>query len=185
VYPELRLLTNWQKIANLKMRNLETIAVPMIESVGKSEVANHNHLHRTWCVTRQCEAVLREMGVMNISYIGHGFGSFLTPAAIAQKQATALSRETIVFCHMGGHNPHFRKQTANIIEAFILAAESRDDISLRVYMMRNFSGITRAHHPRISYHLGSLPHREILEAYRASDVSIHVSSHEGLGLGIL
>ena len=155
----------------------------MIELVGKSEVANHNHLHRTWCVTRQCQDVLREMGVKNTSYIGHGFGSCLTREAIDQKKAIALSRERIVFCHIGGHNPHFRKQTAKIVEAFALAAESRDDIGLRIYMMRNFSGVSMAHHPRISYHLGPLPHREILEVYRSSDVSIQVSSHEGLGLG--
>jgi glycosyltransferase involved in cell wall biosynthesis len=183
LYPELRLLTNWQKIANLKIRNLEAIAVPMIESVGKSEVPNHNYLHRTWCVTRQCENVLREMGVKNTSYIGHGFGPRLTREAIDQKKAIALSRERIVFCHMGGHNPHFRKRTANVIEAFTLAAERRDDICLRVYMMRNFSGVSKAHHPRISYHLGSLPHSEVLAAYRSSDVSIQVASHEGLGLG--
>jgi glycosyltransferase involved in cell wall biosynthesis len=50
-------------------------------------------------------------------------------------------------------------------------------------MMRNFSGISRAHHPRISYHLGPLPHSDIQTAYRSSDVSIQVASHEGLGLG--
>src|SRR5262249_2121287 len=140
-------------------------------------------VERTWCVTRQCEDVLRAMGVKNTSYIGHGFGQRLTQQAIGEKKTIALSREGIVFCHMGGHNPHFRKQTAKVVEAFSLAAERRDDISLQVYMMRNFSGISQAPHPRISYHLGSLPHSEILAAYRSSDVSIQVASHEGLGLG--
>ena len=38
-------------------------------------------------------------------------------------------------------------------------------------------------HPRIEYVFENLRHEDIIDTYRQSDVSIQISSHEGLGLG--
>jgi len=38
-------------------------------------------------------------------------------------------------------------------------------------------------HDQIEYHLGSLRHSDVLRVYDDADVSVQISSHEGLGLG--
>ncbi len=175
---------NWKRLRNLRMPNLKLIAVPNVETVRASEVLEHNRLDATWFTTAQCMDVLRARGVTNGRYIGHGFGLPLSVERIAKKIASTRDREHLIFCHIGGHNPVSRKQTPKVIEAFKKAALARKDIHLNVCVMGQFaSDLDEEAHPQINYVFRSLSHDEILEFYREADVSIQVSSHEGLGLG--
>ena len=105
VYPEICFPMNWKKIRNFMVRGTSVVAVPMIETVRRSEVLEHNSLERTWCNTQQCFDILGSAGVTNRVYIGHGFGSRLSEVAVAAKVRTVLSRKELLFSHIGGHNP--------------------------------------------------------------------------------
>jgi glycosyltransferase involved in cell wall biosynthesis len=184
IYPEICFPGNWRKIRNFSVRGTSVVAVPNIETVRRSEVLEHNDLARTWCNTRQCFDVLRSSGVDNRVYIGHGFGPMLPHAAVAAKVRTTLSRRELLFSHIGGHNPVSRKQTPKVIAAFLKAAQARDDIKLKICIMNSSATIVDEYrHPRIEYAFGNLRHEDIIDTYRQSDVSIQISSHEGLGLG--
>jgi len=182
IYPEICFPFNWKKIRNFTVRGTSVVAVPMIETVRRPEILGHNDLARTWCNTRQCFDVMRSHGVGNAIYIGHGFGPKLSGSDIAEKVQSTLSRKEILFSHIGGHNAVSRKQTPKVIAAFLKAAETRDDIRLKICLM-NSSDMTVHDHPRIEYVISNLRHEDIIDTYRQSDVSIQISSHEGLGLG--
>jgi glycosyltransferase involved in cell wall biosynthesis len=90
----------------------------------------------------------------------------------------------LTFCHFGGHNPFSRKQTGIVVNAFRKAALHRPDLLLKVFIMdAAASQICFEDHDQIEYHLGSLHHADVMRTYEAADVSIQISSHEGLGLG--
>jgi glycosyltransferase involved in cell wall biosynthesis len=182
IYPEICFPFNWKKIANFIVRGASVVAVPMIETVRRPEILNHNGLARTWCNTRQCLEVMRSHGVRNAVYIGHGFGRKLSESEVEDKVQATRSRKGILFSHIGGHNAVSRKQTPKVIAAFMKAAEAREDIRLKICLM-NFSDMTLSEHPRIEYVISNLRHEDIIDTYRQSDVSIQISSHEGLGLG--
>ena len=184
VYPEVCFSQNWWKITNLKVPGLRIATVPNIETVRGSEVPNHNRLHSTWFNTKQAMEVLGSRGVTNGRFIGHGAGSKLSDDAIRAKMSRTLSRGHIVFCHFGGHNPVSRKQTGTVVSAFTKATCYRCDILLKIFIMdRAASQLPFEKHDQIEYHLGSLRHSDVLRVYDDADVSVQISSHEGLGLG--
>jgi glycosyltransferase involved in cell wall biosynthesis len=156
----------------------------MSETVLASEVRLHNRLTRTLFNTRHCESVLREHGVINGRYIGHGFGRALPSSRIAAKQQALRSRSSIRFLHVGGHNPTTRKNTPLVLQAFIAAASLRSDIALTLTSMVEVSAFYRGAIPdAVTVIDRNLQRAEIAALYESHDVSIQVSSHEGLGLG--
>ena len=184
LYPEICYSRNWQKITNLKVPDLRVVAVPNSETVRASEVLAHNRLDETWYNTRQCMQVLTSNGVKNGVFIGHGVGPRISSDFVRSKTAATLSREQLVFCHFGGHNPVSRKQTRIVVSAFRRAVSHRTDMLLKVFIMDGAaSQLSLEEHEQIEYHLSSLRHSDVISAYQNSDVSIQISSHEGLGLG--
>jgi glycosyltransferase involved in cell wall biosynthesis len=86
--------------------------------------------------------------------------------------------------HIGGHNSIQRKQTPKVLAAFVEASKFRRDIHLTVTMMSDQSEYIVTHlPPNVTLIDRILSHAEILKLYECCDVSIQVSSHEGLGLG--
>jgi glycosyltransferase involved in cell wall biosynthesis len=184
VCPEVCWEPNWTRLKSLSVDNLAICSVPNIETVRKSEVIQHSTLHATWYNTKLSETILYRLGVRNGTYIGHAFGCALNEAFLKRKVQRLRTRDYIAFVHVGGHNPVLRKQTHLVIEAFSRALQYRNDIHLTVAVMNSlFELRDDAIAPNITVINETLSHDEILDLYEQNDVSIQVSSHEGLGLG--
>jgi FkbM family methyltransferase len=177
---------NWDRLFAVQehFSKLIICSIPLIEIVVKEEIPNHNRLTSTLYCTRQAEKVLNESGVNNGIFLGHGFGQTLPLSRLEEKRRRLAQRSKIRFLHVAGHNPKTRKNTNQVIEAFSQALTLRLDIELTITSMD----------PVSTYYSGELPsgitivdrclsRDEILELYEEHDVSIQVSSHEGLGLG--
>lgn len=183
IYPEICWEVNWSTLGQISIPGLFVAGVPNLEIVRKGEAPRHGSaLSLTMCPTRAVEQILYSHGVRNTRYIGHGFGRPLTDADVDKKVGRMQAREVTRFLHIGGHNPKSRKQTPYVIEAFLLALEQRNDIRLTVTVM-DTQNIDFPRHENIEYVVGSLGHSEVMELYKACDVSIQVSSHEGVGMG--
>ena len=183
IYPEICWEVNWRTLEQLSVPGLFVAGVPNLETVRKTEVPRHGTaLSMTLCPTRTIEQILYSHGVRNTRYIGHGYGGHISDADIDEKVGRMRGREGIRYIHIGGHNPKSRKQTPYVIEAFLIALQKRNDIRLTVTVM-DTQNIDFPQHENIEYVIGSLAHDEVMELYKASDVSIQVSSHEGVGMG--
>lgn len=184
IYPEVCWDTNWDKLRRLSMVNLFTACVPNIETVRRQEVPYHTLFSRILCNTRVCENMFLAHGITHTHYIGHGYGEMLDQAAVSRKLSQLDASQMIRFVHVAGHNPHTRKQTRKVINAFRMALLQRDDIELVVSVMANWDRSDAEAFPdKIRVINRPLSHAQILDLYRTAHVSIQISSHEGLGLG--
>ena len=184
VVPEVCWPQNWSRLNSIEVDNLCICTVPNIETVRKSEIQLHNSTYSTWYNTKIAQTVLTDRGVRNGIYIGHGFGKPRDVGFSAAKQQQLNSRDYISFVHIGGHNSIQRKQTPKVLAAFVEASKFRRDIHLTVTMMSDQSEyIVTDLPPNVTLIDRILSHAEILKLYECCDVSIQVSSHEGLGLG--
>jgi glycosyltransferase involved in cell wall biosynthesis len=182
--PEICWQPNWARLFDLDIPNLKVCAIPMAEIVLKDEVPLHNRLASTLFCTRVAEVTLTERGVTNGAFLGHGFQKALPPDRAERKRLRLRDRRTLKLLHVAGHNPNVRKNTRQVIEAFAIARALRDDIELTVTSMDPIS----------TYYPGKIPpgvtivdrvvsRDDIMDMYESHDVSVQVSSHEGLGLG--
>ena len=182
--PEVCWQPNWERLFAIKISKLKICTIPMIEIVIRDEVQHHNRLASTLFCTRLSEHALTANGVHNGAFLGFGIGRPLPPARLQAKRQRLAERGKIRFLHIAGHNPRTRKNTPQVMEAFSQALASRSDIELTVTSMD----------PLASYYPYTLPagitvidrslgRDEIATLYEEHDVSIQVSSHEGLGLG--
>lgn len=182
--PEVCWQPNWDRLFALSVPKLKICTIPMIEIVIGSEIAQHNRLTQTMYCTRLSQEVLERHGVHNGAFLGFGMGRPLSAERIAAKRSRLAERPRIRFLHVAGHNPKTRKNTPQVIEAFSKALALRDDIELTVTSMDPLESYYPYPLPRgITVIDRSLSRDEILVMYEQHDVSIQVSSHEGLGLG--
>ncbi|WP_081996453.1 glycosyltransferase [Luteibacter sp. 9133] len=182
--PEICWQPNWDRLFSLNIANLKVCAIPMAEIVLKGEAHLHNRLTSTLFCTRIAEKALRDEGVVNGAFLGHGFQRALPPARSERKRRRLRQNDKLRLLHVAGHNPNVRKNTRQVIDAFAIARASRDDIELTVTSMD----------PVATYYPDKIPpgvhiidrvlsRDDIMDMYEEHDVSIQVSSHEGLGLG--
>lgn len=182
--PEICWQPNWNRLFEMKVRGLKVCSIPMVEIVIREEIPYHNRLTTTLYCTRIAERALTDAGVHNGAFIGYGQSRTIPAERIRAKRELLAQRPKIRFLHVAGHNPKTRKNTPQVIEAFAKALALRNDIELTVTSMD----------PVASYYTGEIPagivvidrslgRNEILDLYEEHDVSIQVSSHEGLGLG--
>eukprot|EP01037_Dinobryon_pediforme_P002595 gene2596-2635_t len=183
VVPEICWSANWDKLLGISIPNLSICAVPNIEIVRRAEAGLHDRLARTFYNTRVAETVLYGLGVRNGARIGHGFGSPASPGAVEAKVARLTERRAIRYLHVAGHNPRSRKQTEAVVSAFARALAHRSDIELVITCMVDLPEIRRRLGTAVDFRVGTFGHADILTLYAESDVSVQVSSHEGLGLG--
>lgn len=182
IYPEICWDPNWRLIESISLPNLFTFGVPNLEIVRRSEIERHNRLTRTLCPTRAVESILYAGGARNTRFIGHGLGRRLDDEFVRTKVERVGSRDGLRFLHVGGHNPTTRKQSPTVIREFVNALKVRNDIFLTVTLM-NAAGMALPMHPNIRYVTRPLSHRDVQRLYDETDVSIQISSHEGLGMG--
>lgn len=188
VMPEVCWEVNWRKLLSLSFPNLMIYVVPNIETVRKSEVNYHNSVHRTLMNTKICENILVANGVKNSHYIGHGMGSPVSQEKLKSRLQRYKSKREITFLHVGGYDSTVRKQTLKVVEAFIMLSKFRSDVRLRIAIQDRvpesvFNLINSSDcKDKIDLVVGNLRYAEVMELYSDSDVSVQVSSHEGLGL---
>lgn len=182
--PEVCWQPNWDRLFGMRVKRLKVCSIPMIEIVIREEIPHHNRLTTTLYCTHLSEQALSAAGVQNGAFLGYGQGRPIPPQRVVAKRERLAQRPKIRFLHVAGHNPKTRKNTPQVIEAFSKALALRDDIELTVTSMD----------PVASYYPGAIPagitvvdrslgRNEILDLYEEHDISIQVSSHEGLGLG--
>lgn len=182
--PEVCWQPNWERLFAIKISKLKICTIPMIEIVIRDEVPNHNRLTTTLFCTRLSEQALTAHGVHNGAFLGFGIGRPLPAERLQAKRERLAARSKIRFLHIAGHNPRTRKNTPQVMEAFAKALALRDDIELTVTSMDPLSSYYPHALPAgITVIDRSLARDEIASLYEAHDVSIQVSSHEGLGLG--
>jgi glycosyltransferase involved in cell wall biosynthesis len=184
VMPEVCFLTNWDRLNSLRDIGYNVITVPMIEIVRDDEVDLHNNFDLTLCCTNQAFNVLKSFQINNLQYIGHGYKSIEDSSLLIQKLESLKNRQKIKFLHVAGHNPLHRKNTKKVIRAFIQALEKRRDIELTITTLVPSNVFVEGQlPPEITIIDSPLPRETIETLYAEHDVSIQVSSHEGLGLG--
>ena len=182
--PEVCWQPNWERLFAIRISRLKICTIPMIEIVIRDEVAHHNRLASTLFCTRLSEHALTANGVHNGAFLGFGIGRPLPPARMQAKRERLATRARIRFLHIAGHNPRTRKNTPQVMEAFAQALAVRSDIELTVTSMDPLASYYPYPLPAgITVIDRSLGRDEIADLYEAHDVSIQVSSHEGLGLG--
>jgi len=182
--PEVCWQPNWERLLAIKVSKLKICTIPMIEIVIRDEIPNHNRLTSTLFCTRLSEHALTAHGVYNGEFLGFGIGRPLPAERLQAKRERLAGRAKIRFLHIAGHNPRTRKNTPQVMEAFSKALALRDDIELTVTSMDPLASYYPYELPAgITVIDRSLGRDEILALYEAHDVSIQVSSHEGLGLG--
>jgi glycosyltransferase involved in cell wall biosynthesis len=183
--PEICWSANWERLLSLPS-SINVVSIPNSETILSAEIANHKKLALNLCPTRLCERALRQNGVQNCVYVGYGYGEATSAQDVSAKADDALNSPRLKFLHVAGHNPISRKQTRKVIEAFLRARATRPDIELYVTISDAGSNEFRPasrENLGLFVRVGSLHHDEIGNLYRASHVSIQVSSHEGIGIG--
>ena len=182
--PEICWQPNWDRLFSMTVSKLKICSIPMIEIVIREEITHHNRLTTTLYATRLSEQALVDAGVDNGAFLGFGQGRPLPAERVAAKRQRLAQRAKIRFLHVAGHNPKTRKNTPQVIEAFAKALALRDDIELTVTSMDPVASYYPKPIPAgIVVVDRSLARDDILDLYEQHDVSIQVSSHEGLGLG--
>jgi FkbM family methyltransferase len=172
---------NWTRILSI-LNQVYVLSVPCIETISKNEVALHKELDLNLCVTRWTLEVLRNYQINNTIYIGHGFSEI---SEQGHQDQTKEKTEPVRFVHFGSYNFDTRKNTKKVFDAFCDALNYRTNISLTIVVssQSDFSLGPDAH-PQVNLIKKDFSFTEILEMMRNHDVLIHVSSHEGLGLGL-
>lgn len=182
--PEICWQPNWNRLFEMKVKGLKVCNIPMIEIVIREEIPNHNRLTSTLYCTRIAQQALVDAGVRNGAFLGYGQGRAISAERVSAKRERLATRPKIRFLHVAGHNPRTRKNTPQVIAAFAKALALRDDIELTVTSMdpvaTYYPGVIP---PGIVIVDRSLGRDDIHDLYEQHDVSIQVSSHEGLGLG--
>ncbi|UUZ52755.1 hypothetical protein LP419_26525 [Massilia sp. H-1] len=98
--PEVCWHMNWNRLFALAVPKLAVCVIPMIEIVIEEEIAHHNRVSATLFCTRLAERVLKQHGVHNGAFLGHGFGRPLPPERVTQKRERLARRDKIRFLHV-------------------------------------------------------------------------------------
>jgi len=171
---------NWDRILRLSS-NVHIVSVPCIEIVRKSEIQYHNLVDANFCVTKYTENELSKNQILNNIYIGHGIEQNISKIRDSQPSKTGSVR----YLHIGGYNSKTRKKTVEILSAFKEATLKRSDIHLTILANRYIDEfLPYMSHSQITFKLERFAYNEIIEFYKNHDVTIQLSSHEGLGLGL-
>lgn len=179
--PEICYQPIYEKVKILTGLNVSCYAIPNIETCRKDELEYYSLFEKILCPTKQCYNILKEKGLPHLVYLGH-----CLPITPRRKEVSQL--DEIKFLHVSGYNALTRKRTLEVVKAFKEAKEIIGDgkkVTLTVTFsngippdIRKYQGVTG-----LDLISKSLSHQEILYLYSTHDVSIQVSSHEGLGLG--
>lgn len=181
IVPEICWKPIFDKTLFMQLQGVRVFAIPNIEITRKSEISNYKIFSKVLFNTKICQKLLEEQGIHG-EYIGHGIEGTVYP--INKPEITP--EKGIVFLHVSGYNAIIRKQTHKVIDAFRRIERMKMKFSCKLIVLMQ---------GKIPESLGDLPgnvlliqkklpHDEVMRYYSESHVSIHVSSHEGLALGL-
>jgi glycosyltransferase involved in cell wall biosynthesis len=165
----------FDKFDYIKKYGVKFYAIPNIEIVKKSDLERLSIFDKILCPTKCCYDILFSYNVKNLEYIGHSF-----------KKISDNCSSSLKFLHISGYNAITRKNTLLLIESFKEALRFRNDIQLIITVSSICKRLVNEINylpPQISIKCQKLSHQEILELYQNNDLSIQISTHEGLGLG--
>lgn len=174
------------EIAKLLSENdVKCYAIPNIEIVRKDEMDKHRYFHKILCNNYLCQKIFNSCNIHNTEYISYG----IIDNVIMQKEKN--KDKIIKFLLLGGMNAFLRKQILEVCEAFTMAYDKCQDISLTCTIQKisnseinDYKKIGKfMNHEGIKIIQSHLQYSEILELYYSHDIVIQVSKHEGLGLG--
>ena len=178
--------TCWDRVFEiaklLRRLDVKVYAVPNIEIVRSDELFKHTYFHKILCNNRLCMTRFNDYGFKNTEYIGYSF---------PEKFKDKIAGDGVKFVFIGGMNSISRKQIFKILDAFILAYEQRNNISLlcTIQSFGNREMLVKDRldeykdHPGITVEIGPKTYQEILNLYYGNHIAIQVSKQEGLGLG--
>lgn len=160
-------------------REIKTTAIPNLEIVRKNEISQHRVFDQILCNNMMTLEKFRSLGFDNSCYLGY---SIFNIKDLPEKN---LSDQIEFFCS-GGLNAITRKECLKVCQAFDLASKAAPQIRLTLTIQGN--QIPKEinnyqNHSKIKLIIDHLPYEKILKIYRQNHVYIHVSRHEGLGLG--
>jgi glycosyltransferase involved in cell wall biosynthesis len=156
--------------------NVKCYAIPNIEIVRRDEVYKHRFFYKILCNNRICLDFFQKYGFSNASLIGYG-----EPSKFRDKSQSRLTK----FLCVGGLNAYTRKRVDRVCQSFVIAHKVNPDLRLTVTVQGNHSDVINEFHKHsfITVITRHLSYQEILNLYYETNVTIQVSSHEGLGLG--
>jgi glycosyltransferase involved in cell wall biosynthesis len=156
--------------------NVKCYAIPNIEIVRKDEIYKHRFFHHILSNNMLCYTTFQNFGFKNVSYIGYGLANIFKP----KEQSNTYN-----FLCVGGFNAFTRKKVHKVCESVVKAYNFNNNIRLTVTIQGNHSDeiLKYCNIPYITIIQEHLSYQDILDLYHKHDVTIHVSSHEGLGIG--
>jgi glycosyltransferase involved in cell wall biosynthesis len=159
--------------------NVKCFAIPNIEIVRRDEMFKHRYFYKILCNNALCKQIFDTHGFGNTELIGY---------CEYPKPKTAMTLDSsndVSFICLGGMNAFSRKRVDKVCESFVKAHDQNPDIRLTVTVQGNHTTSLERfkEYDFITVIEEHLSYSRIMELYAATDVTIHVSSHEGLGIG--
>jgi glycosyltransferase involved in cell wall biosynthesis len=186
VVPEVCWTVNWNRLKSLNVNNLFIHLVPNVETLRSKEINQHSEFHRVWCNTNVLYEKLQKNKVNNLHKILHSALIINNKDFFIAKKNKIRQSSRIKILHVSGYGSLTRKQTDKIIEAYAIASAVRKDIEFTLAIQNRIPAdllkkATSSRNLKLIH--GNLSHDEIINLYKDANISIQVSSHEGLGLG--
>lgn len=178
--------TCWFRVFDIakKLREIsvKVYAIPNIEIVRKDELVKHEYFHKILCNNELCKNIFEKYGIKRTHHIGYNINrcDLFKHKKIDNK---------IKFLFIGGMNAFSRKQILKICEGFKVA--DNDNATLTCTILRTNSletdDINNLEKYRGTKNINiiekHLSYETIINLHHDHNVVIHVSKHEGLGLG--
>ena len=183
IIPETCWFRVFQIAALLKSYNIKVYAIPNIETVRKDEIWKHRIFHQILCNNQLCYDIFTQYNFQNTLLIKYSIPSNI-PIHLSPLQA----HDTIKYMVLGGNNAFSRKKIHKILKAFVIALNSKKDISLTITLQccnvqqMNFLNDYKKY-PQITIIKDILSNSDITNIYKTHHVNIQCSSQEGLGIG--
>lgn len=178
--------TCWNRVFEiakfLRARGLIVIGVPNIEIVRKDELDKHAYFDKLLCSNLwSYETLKNEFRMENVEYLGYS----VYPTMLPSKAVPISDGRPIRFLALGGMNAIHRKQTHKIAAAFDkISRNFHLTITIQMHQLYDLKLLDQFANkePRITIVRKNFSNAEIRDLYMQHDVSLQLSSHEGIGL---
>jgi glycosyltransferase involved in cell wall biosynthesis len=179
--------TCWNRIFQiakiLREIGVKAYAIPNIEIVRKDELHKHNFFHKILANNIFCKKIMEKYVTIPVEYIGYSINGI--------KKKNKKIKDEIKFIFIGGMNAFSRKNLLDVCEAFLILSHSYPHIKLTATVQMSntlevdlINKINRYKNvPNINIIEKHMKYEDIIQLYYENHVTIHVSKHEGLGLG--
>lgn len=169
-----------------KKLHVRVFGIPNVEILRKDELQKHQVFHGLLCNNEICMQVLAEAGLKEMCH----FVGYTVPTVLSNRQQSSISSSLsngftgLKFLCLGGMNAFSRKQIDQVCAGFpvqphiqlTVTNQNVNEDAMKLLMQE-------AQYQHIVFVWKALNYNEILTLYNQCDIVIHVSKHEGLGIG--